>query len=125
MDKVIKFAAGFFGVMLFGMGIQWLVDPAGAAGSLGMGLLDGAARSSQIGDFSAFFLAAGSFALLALITKNATLLLTPIALVGLAAVTRTLAWLVHDAALVESIGVELLMCVVFILAYRRVSAADK
>jgi hypothetical protein len=38
-------------------GTAWLVVPERAAGSLGMPLLTGLARSTQIGDFAAFFVA--------------------------------------------------------------------
>ena len=75
MDKVIKFLAGLVGVMLLGTGIRWLIDPAGAAALIGMGTLDGVAGSSQIGDLGAFFVVTGGFALLGLITRNATFLI--------------------------------------------------
>lgn len=125
MDKIIKIVTGFFGVVLLGIGMRWLVDPGGAAGMIEMELLDGAARSSQVGDLAAFFLVAGSFALLGLITRNATLLYAPAALVGVAAFARTLSWLVHDAALVAAIGPEIVMCVVFLLASKRMAAAGE
>ena len=41
--------------MMFVMGLRWLVDPSGAAAGIGMPVLDGLARSSQIGDLGAFF----------------------------------------------------------------------
>lgn len=79
-------------------GLAWLVDPARVAAGLGMPLLDGLARSTQIGDLSAFFLVAGATMLAGVRPGRARLLYVPAALIGGAAVTRTLAWALHDAA---------------------------
>ncbi|MGB1140739.1 MAG: hypothetical protein ACPG1A_07560 [Halioglobus sp.] len=89
-----------------------------------MPLLEGAARSTQVGDLTAFFITAGVLALIGVFTRNATLLIAPAMLVGLAAVFRTLAWLVHGADLTtETIVVEVVMCIAFILAWKRLGAA--
>jgi len=79
-------------------GVLWLIAPQRAASGLGMPLLDGLARSTQIGDFAAFFLAAGVFMLLGIQPGRARLLYFPAALIGGAAATRTIAWLLHGAA---------------------------
>lgn len=123
MDKVIKFLAGLLGVMLLGIGIRWLIDPTGAAALIGMVPLEGVAGSSQIGDLGAFFVVAGAFALLGLITRNATFLYTPAALVGVAAVLRIVAGLVHGTAFATDMIVgEIMMCTVFLLARKRIAA---
>ena len=54
LDKAIRIIAGLVGLMLFVMGLRWLVDPGGAAAEIGMEVLEGLARSSQIGDLGAF-----------------------------------------------------------------------
>jgi hypothetical protein len=63
-----------------------------------MPLLDGLARSTQVGDLSAFFLVAGGTMLIGSRPGRARLLYVPAGLVGGAAVTRTLAWALHGAA---------------------------
>ena len=84
---------GFFTVQ----GIGWLLLPASAAEGLGMPLLDGLGRSTQIGDFAAFFLVGGITMLLGSRPGRARWLRFPAALIGGAAVTRSLAWLLHGA----------------------------
>ena len=49
-------------------GLRFAVAPAGAAKGLAMPLLDGAARSSQVGDVGALFLGMGLMILTALVT---------------------------------------------------------
>lgn len=78
-------------------GIGWLLAPARSAAGLGMPLLDGLARSTQIGDMSIFFLMAGLTILLGSRPGSAKMLYFPAALIGGAAITRTLAWLLHGA----------------------------
>lgn len=80
------------------MGVGWLVDPQRSAANLGMPLLDGIARSTQVGDLSAFFLTAGAVMVLGSRRGHGSMLYVPAALIGGAAITRTLAWAIHDAA---------------------------
>jgi hypothetical protein len=98
-------------------GIAWLVDPARVAAGLGMPLLDGLARSTQIGDLSAFFLVAGATMLVGGRPGQARLLYVPAALIGGAAVTRTLAWALHGAAFAALfIAVEILVGLILLTA---------
>jgi hypothetical protein len=123
LDKIIKFLAGLLGIMLLGIGVRWLVDPTGAASLIGMEVLQGVAGSSQIGDLGAFFIVAGTFALLGLFTRNATLLYTPAALVGVAAVFRTVAATMDGVAFTPDMIVgELIMCAIFLLARQQIAA---
>ena len=119
LDKIIKVLAYLVSLVLLGTAIRWMVDPSGAAGELGMTLLEGVGRSTQIGDMTAFFAVAGIFGFWGLISKNRSLLYAPAALVGFAALFRTLAFLFHDAALAPAIVAELVMLTVYILASRR------
>jgi hypothetical protein len=99
------------------MGLRWAVDPTGAANGLGMTLLDGVGRSSQIGDVGALFLSMGIMMLLGLITLKRTWFYAPALMLVLVAVLRLLAWLVHDAALaMEMIAVELLVSFLLLVA---------
>ena len=80
-------------------GLRFAVAPAGAAKGLAMPLLDGAARSSQVGDVGALFLGMGLMILTALVTLERTWFVAPAILLLLVAVLRVLAWLFHGAAL--------------------------
>jgi len=125
-DNIVRVVAGLFGLLMLAMGVRWPVDPAGAAAGIGMPVLDGVAKSSQIGDFGAFFVVTGGFALLGVITRNAALLYAPAALVAVAALFRVLAWLLQDAPFAtEFIALELLMCVVFLFARQRLAAMGR
>lgn len=81
------------------IGLQWVVDPSGAASTLGMPLLDGLGRSSQIGDIGAVFLGAGFMILIASVSRNKAWLYAPALMVLLIAVFRILAWLFHSTPL--------------------------
>lgn len=120
LDKSLKVLAAIASTVLLVSGLRWLVDPAGAAAGLGMPLLEGVGRSTQIGDLTAFFVVGGGFGLLGLIRGNGSLLYTPAALVGAAALFRILATVLHDAALAtQMIAVEAVMLVVFVAAAQR------
>ena len=72
MNKIINIIVSIVGGLFVIMGLNWLVDPAGAAKNLGMPLLEGIGRSSQIADFGAFFTTGGSMVLIGIITRKRT-----------------------------------------------------
>ena len=78
-------------------GIAWLVVPGRAAAGLGMPVLDGLARSTQFGDFAAFFLTLGISILAGTAVGASRRLYFPAALLGTAALCRTIAWALHGA----------------------------
>jgi len=124
-DKISRILAGLCGAALLLSGLRWQIDPSAAAESLYMPLLEGAGRSTQVGDLTAFFVTGGILAITAAITRNSTLMLAPALLVGFAAFFRTLAWLVHGADLVvDLIVVEVIMLVIFLLAGSRFKTAS-
>jgi hypothetical protein len=106
-------------------GLRWAVDPSSAAAALGMSLMDGVGRSSQIGDVGALFLAMGIMILLALITSRRNWFYAPALMLVLVAILRVIAWLAHDAALtLDMIVVELVVAGLLLLASSRLSQAD-
>lgn len=110
MARVLQAVLVAPAILFIVMGLRWLVDPAGAAEQLGMPLLDGVGLSSQIGDLAAFFLLIGLFVLTGIVTSERRWFYAPVALLLLAAVSRVLAWALHDAALaVPQIGTELII----------------
>ncbi len=99
--------------------IQWLINPAAAAESLGMPLLSGLGLSSQVGDFSAFFVGTTVFCLLGLIRNNPTWLYSAALLLAMAAVFRTTTWLFHGASLAAPlIAVEIILAGLALLSAR-------
>ena len=90
--------AGIIGALFLIQAASWLLDPVSAAEGLGMPLLDGMARSTQMGDIGGLFLAIGSLAAVGAWQMNAHWIRAAGILLGAAAVMRTLAWLLQDAA---------------------------
>ena len=124
MNKILTVVVGLSGLMFLLIGLRWLVDPSGAAGQLGMPLLDDVGRSTQIGDFAAFFLTLGVLILLAVVTSQRLWYYPAAMLLGIAALGRLLAWAVHDAALaLNLIAPEVVIAAVLLLAARRLGKA--
>ena len=89
--------AGLVGVLFLLQAMGWLLAPAQAAEGLGMPLLDGVARSTQIGDLGAFFFAFAGMALIGAWTMHATWLYAGALLMAWAAFMRTVAAAAHGA----------------------------
>lgn len=101
------------------MGLRWVVEPEAAAASLGMPLLEGLARSTQMGDISAFFFGISAMLMLGLQTGRDSWLHAAAIFFGLAAVMRTLAWLLHDATFAGPlIAAEIALTLTILLAAR-------
>ncbi len=107
-------------------GLRFAVSPAGAAKGLAMPLLDGAARSSQIGDVGALFLGMGLMMLTALVTLERTWFIAPAILLLLIAILRVLAWLFHGAALMmPMIMPEIVIGGLLLLASRKLTETER
>lgn len=119
MITALRIISGLFG-LLFGISfLNWLLAPAAAAEMLGMPLLDGVGRNTQIGDFTAFFFTLTVLIGAGLWRRQAEPLFIACLLLGSAALFRLLAALLHDATLAPvSVGVEVVASVV-LLAYAR------
>ncbi len=125
MRSPLRIVTMLLGAFFALQGVSWIFDPARAAEGLGMPLLDGLARSTQVGDFAAFFLAIGVTTLVGSRPGRARLLLVPAGVLGGAALLRTLAWLLHGAAFAGVfIGVELVSAALLLFAARRLDAAS-
>ncbi|MEM7218753.1 MAG: hypothetical protein AAF515_10330 [Pseudomonadota bacterium] len=116
-QRVAKAVVTLPAVLFVVMGLRWLVAPADIAAELGFPLAHGVGRSSQIGDFAAFFLTAGICLLLGVASGKRVWLYPAALLLGLAAAGRILAWAVHDAAfagemIVFEFGVSILLFIV-------------
>lgn len=106
-------------------GLRFAVAPEGAAQGLAMPLLDGAARSSQIGDVGALFMGMGLMMLTALTTLKREWFIAPAILLALVAVFRVLAFLFHDAALLMNmIVVEVVIASLLVLAANKLTESE-
>lgn len=94
---VARILSAIVGLFMGLSAINWILDPGAAASSLGMGLMDGLGRSTQVGDFTAFFFCCSGFALWAAWKSSAPFAIASAALLLTAALFRTLAWMVHGA----------------------------
>lgn len=121
MRSALRIVTTLMGVGFTLQGVGWLVVPDRAAAGLGMPVLDGLARSTQFGDFAAFFLTLGLSILLGSASGRARVLYFPAALLGSAALCRTAAWAVHGAAFATTfILVEIVACLLLLVAARQV-----
>lgn len=109
MRTILRYLPLLIGAIFAFSSIQWIVDPAAAAESLGMGLLTGVGASTQIGDIGAFFVCIAAMIGLGQRQGHSQWLLGAAMLLGAAAVMRTLAWLAgHADFAVDMIVPELL-----------------
>ncbi len=119
MNRILKIFVLLPALLFLVTGLRWLVDPAGVAPGFGLSLATGVGLSTQVGDFSGFFLTLGVCMLMALVTERRTWYYPPIILLWLTALGRILAWLVHDAALaVDLILPELVIGAILLIASR-------
>lgn len=97
MEKALRIAAIILTLPLALIALRWVVDPLGAAQGLEMTLLEGAARNSQIGDTTAVFFGMGFLSLYGILKEKRDFLYAATFMIGVVAVARILAGIVHDA----------------------------
>jgi hypothetical protein len=120
LNKVLKLMVLIPAILFVVTGIRWLVAPAEVAPSFGLALSEGTGLSSQVGDFSSFFITLGSCMLIALIIERRSWYYPPMMLLAVTAIGRIIAWLLHDATLaVSQIMVEVTVTLILLLASRR------
>ena len=83
--KLANILSGILGLGLAIIAIRWVLSPEDSANALGMVLLDGAGRNTQIRDFTALFASTSFFCFLSIATKqyqwifSSGIILTPLA----------------------------------------------
>jgi hypothetical protein len=121
MNKILRGTLLLPALMFLLVGLQWLVVPEEAAKGLGMTLMDGMGRSSQMADVGSFFLMGGTMIVLGVVTLRREWLYAPAMLVASAAVYRTVAWLAHDAPFATaSIIIEVVITALLLFAASRI-----
>ena len=121
MNKIITVLVVLPAILFLSMGLRWLVDPAGVAPEFGLELAQGLGLSSQVGDMSGYFLTLSACMLMGVVSGRRTWYYPAMLLLGLTAIGRTLAWLIHDAALAPQIAVEVLVVIILLVASRRLA----
>jgi hypothetical protein len=120
MNKILRGVLLLPALLFIFTGLRWLADPAGAASGLGMSLLEGAGRSSQMGDVGSFFLMGGCMIVLGVFTLRREWFYAATMLVAGAALFRTVAWLVHDAPFATaSVIIEVVITALLLFAASR------
>ena len=110
--NILRVVAALPGVPMLLNGLSFIFTPVDAAKSLGMPLLDGIGRSTQIGDFTAFFIASSIFIFMGAYLASVRWLNAAALLLGLAAIMRTMAYLLHGADLATTlIAAEIILTV--------------
>ena len=119
-----RILGGLLGAFFFLQGLGWIVDAPGAAEALGMPLLDGIARSTQVGDLTGFFLCLGGFGIWGAYKESPTWLRASGFLLLGAAFGRTLAAVVSGADFAtQFIAIEVVMGALFFLSAAKVGGA--
>lgn len=117
VNKIIRVMTVLPGLLFLLIGVRWIVDPGGAAGELGMPLLEGAGLSTQVGDMTAFFLTLGICILTGAATLRRHWFYPAMMLLGFAATMRIVSWLAYGAELaVQSIFVEVVSVAILLVA---------
>lgn len=120
----LRIVLGIVGLLFVVQAAQWIVAPGAAAEGLGMPLLDGVGRSTQIGDIGALFVALGVLTLMGAYRSSPQWLRAAAVLIGAAAVLRTLAWLLHGAPFTAAfVGVEVVVAGLLLFAAQRFETA--
>lgn len=120
MMTMVRSLAAALGVGLAGLGVAWLVAPGFAAAQLGMTLLAGAGRASQIGDGAGYFVTLGGLILVGLIRREQTWFYPAISLLSVATIGRLSAWAFHDASLTIAMMLfEVLVVAMLVVMIRR------
>ncbi len=119
MDSILRLLSVAAGIPIFGNGVMFMFDPETAARQLGMPLLEGMARSTQIGDFGSFFLCSSIAAFFGAWNRSPLMLYMAAFLIGGAAVCRMIASVLHDAPFATTfIAVELILAAIWIVSGR-------
>ena len=97
--KIAYTLSGILGVVLAIIALRWILSPEDSANSLGMVLLDGAGRNTQIRDFTALFSSTSIFCFLSIVTRQYQWIFSSGIVFTLIAIIGVLASQLHDAPL--------------------------
>ena len=104
------------GIPLLANALLFIVQPRTVVADLGMPLLDGIGRSTQLADLGAFFAFSAVMTIYGVIKSQSELLRLAALLLGMTAVLRVLAWVAHGAGLATSLIAAEVVLVVWLVA---------
>lgn len=113
--NVVKIIAVIPGLSLLMNAILFVVDPAKVTADLGMPLLDGLGRSTQLADLGALFLFGAILVFYGVLKSEGLYLRIGSLLLGLIAVLRVVAWGVNGAELATILIITELVLVIWLL----------
>ena len=117
MLLALRILIGLIGALFLSRGLQWMIDPEGAAAALDMTLLSGAGASSQIADTGSFFLVGGILTLWGVRRGASQMLYAPALLLASAAFYRLLVGAVgYGPWSWNFIGIEIALVAILLLA---------
>ena len=100
--KIAYTLSGILGVVLAIIALRWILSPEDSANSLGMVLLDGAGRNTQIRDFTALFASTSIFCFISITNRQYQWIFSSGIVFSLIALISVLASQIHDAPLTYS-----------------------
>ena len=100
--KIAYTLSGILGVVLAIIALRWILSPEDSANALGMVLLDGAGKNTQIRDFTALFASTSIFCFLSITTRQYQWIFSSGIVFSLIALISLLASQLHDAPLTYS-----------------------
>ncbi|MEM1081802.1 MAG: hypothetical protein AAGH65_09505 [Pseudomonadota bacterium] len=122
MNKILQLAIGIPALLFLVIGLSWFFAPSFASEVFDMGLLEGRALATQLGDLGSLFLTASVCMLMAVVTHRRIWFYPAMMLMGFATIGRLSAWLLHDAALtLDMIAVEVVLIILMVVAAQRMT----
>jgi hypothetical protein len=100
--KIAYTLSGILGLVLAIIALRWILSPEDSANALGMVLLDGAGKNTQIRDFTALFASTSIFCFLSIATRQYQWIFSTGIVFSLIALISLLASQLHDAPLTYS-----------------------
>ena len=100
--KIAYTLSGILGLVLAIIALRWILSPEYSANALGMVLLDGAGKNTQIRDFTALFASTSIFCFLSITTRQYQWVFSSGIVFSLIALISVLASQLHDAPLTYS-----------------------
>jgi hypothetical protein len=119
MTRILRILSIIIGVFLGITAVNWMFNPSNAAMDLGMDLLTGMGRNTQIGDMTAFFTTGSLFILLGVFKNRPDFLVVPAFLMVSAAFFRLTSGAFYDSDIVVEAVIFEVLSALILFSYSR------